>query len=177
VTEITRIVFPNSLGKEGTEEVAKTDSPSKEIWVTVTTKKGRQSIPPGCYDPATGKTVSWNVTAADVDVETETEAVVKETGYYDMFNVVVLTEVTLLAMHHMQTSEFANVGAGMGGGFENTKELKVMNYKETVNGPGGVRWQVEVNTSINEWSQTSCLKWCCARICQRARRLLTAFGQ
>jgi hypothetical protein len=27
--------------------------------VTVTTKKGRQSTPPGHYDPATGKTVSW----------------------------------------------------------------------------------------------------------------------
>jgi hypothetical protein len=32
------------------------------------------------------------LTASDVNVETETEAlVVKETGYYDMFNVVDLT--------------------------------------------------------------------------------------
>jgi hypothetical protein len=113
--------------------------------VTVTTKKGGQSIPPGRYDPATGKTVSWNVTASEVDVATETEAlVVKDTGYYDMFNVVDLDEVLLLAMHHMQSSEFANVGAGVGGGFENTKELKVMNYKEAINGPDGVRWQAEV---------------------------------
>jgi carbonic anhydrase len=51
-------------------------------WMTVTTKKGRQSIPPGRYDPATGKTVSWNVTASEVNVATETEAlVVKDTGY------------------------------------------------------------------------------------------------
>ncbi len=55
-----------------------------------------------------------------------------------MFNVVDLTEVVLVAMHHMQTLKFANVGAGVGGGFENTKELKVMNYKETDNGPDGV---------------------------------------
>ncbi len=47
-----------------------------------------------------------------------------------MFNVVDLNEVTLLAMHHMQTLELANVGAGIGGGFKNTKELKVMNYKD-----------------------------------------------
>jgi len=93
--------------------------------MTITTKKGRQSIPPSRYDPATGKTVSWNVTASNVDVETETEAlVVKEKGYYDMFNVVDSTEVAILAMHHMQILEFANVGAGVGGGFENTKEHK-----------------------------------------------------
>jgi hypothetical protein len=43
-----------------------------------------------------------------------------------MFNVVDLTEVAMSAMHHMQISEFANISAGIGGGFENTKELKVM---------------------------------------------------
>jgi hypothetical protein len=134
VREITKIMLPNSLGMEGTEAVAKTDSPSKEGWVTVTTKKGRQSIPPGRYDSATGKTVPWNAAASEVDVETETEApVVKEAGYYDMFNVLDLTEVVLLALHHMQTLGFTNVGAGIGGGFKNTKELKVMNYKEAVN--------------------------------------------
>ncbi len=145
VTEIIKIVIPNSLEREDTEAVTRTDSPSKEGWVTVTTKKGRQSIPPGCYDPATGKTVSWNVTASEVDVETETEALaVKQTGYYDMFNVVDLNEVAMLAMHHMQHSEFTNVGAGIGDRFDNTKELKVMNYKEAINGPDGVRWKAEV---------------------------------
>ena len=151
VTEVIKIVFPNSLGREGTEAVAKTDSPSKEVWVTDTTKKGRQSIPPGRYDPVTGKTVSWNVTASKADVATETEAlVVNETGYYDMFNVVDLDEVSLLVMHHMQTLEFDNVGAGVGGGFENSKELKVINYNKAVNGPDGVHWQAEVE---NEYQQ------------------------
>ena len=85
------------------------------------------------------------MTASNIDVEAETEAlVVKETGYYGMFNVVDLTKVALLAMHHMQTSEFTNIGAVVGGGFENTKELKVMNYKETVDEPDGVHWQAEV---------------------------------
>ena len=46
----------------------------------------------------------------------------------------------LLAMHHMQASEFAYVGAGIGGRLENTKELKVMNY----NGPDGVHWKAGV---------------------------------
>ena len=118
------------------------------------------------------------MTTSDIDVETETEALeVKERGYYDMFNVVDLTEVALLVMHHMQTSEFANVSAGIGGGFKNTKELKVMIYKEGVNGPDGVCCKQKLKTSINKWLQARCLKWCCARICQRARRLSTAFGQ
>ena len=65
-------------------------------------------------------------------------------GYYDIFNVVDLSEIALLAMHHMQSTEFANIGAGTGGRFKNTKELKVMNYKEAINGPDGMRWKAEV---------------------------------
>ena len=145
--------------------------------MTVTTKKRRQSIQSGHYDLATGKTVSWNVTASDIDVETDTEAlVVKETGYYTLFNVVDLTEFALLVMHHIQTSEFANVGAGIGGGFENTKELKVMNYKTLSMDLMACVGKQKLKTIINEWSQTRCSKWCCAKICQRAQRLSTAFG-
>ncbi len=33
--------------------------------------------------------------------------------------------------------EFTNVGAGIGGGFDNTMELKPMKYKEAINGPDG----------------------------------------
>jgi hypothetical protein len=128
------------------------DSPSKEQWTTVTTKKWRQSIPPGSYDPAIGKTVSWNVTASEVDVETvdtgEDALVVK--GYYDIFNVVDLSEIALLAMHSIQYTEIANVGAGMGGGFENTKKLRVMNYKEAISGPDGECWKAEVEKEYQQ---------------------------
>jgi hypothetical protein len=121
--------------------------------MTVTTKKGRQSIPSGHYDLASGKTVSWNVTASEVDVETvetETEALVVQGYYFDIFNVVGLSEVALLAMHHMQSTEFANVGAGIGGRFKNIEELIVMNYKEAVSGPDGEQWKAEVK---NEYQQ------------------------
>jgi hypothetical protein len=59
-------------------------------------------------------------------------------------------------MHHMQTSEFANVGAGVGGGFENTKDLKVMNYKEAGNGPDGVHWQAEVENEYQLFEVVLC---------------------
>jgi hypothetical protein len=37
--------------------------------------------------------------------------------------------------------EFANVGASLGGGFENTMELKPLKYKEAINRPGGKAWE------------------------------------
>jgi hypothetical protein len=153
VTEVIKVALPSPLERNDAMVVAKMqDSPSKEGWTTVTTKKGRQIIPPGCYDPATGKTGSWNVTALEVDVETvetgEDALVVK--GYYDIFNVVDLSEISLLAMHHMQCTEFANLLAGVDGGFKNTKELKVMNYQEAVSEPDGKRWKAEVE---NEYQQ------------------------
>ncbi len=84
--------------------------------MTVTTKKGRQHLQPGCYDLATGKTaMPWNVTASKIYVEiveTETEALVVQ-SYYDIFNIADLSEIALLAMHHMQSTEFANIGAGV----------------------------------------------------------------
>ena len=39
---------------------------------------------------------------------------------------------------------------GLGGGFKNAKELRVMNYKEAVNGPDNKRWKAEVK---NEYWQ------------------------
>ena len=36
------------------------------------------------------------------------------------------------------------VGAGIGGGFENTEELKPMKYKEAISGPDGEAWKVEI---------------------------------
>jgi hypothetical protein len=34
-------------------------------------------------------------------------------------------------------SDYINVGAGVGGGFTNTNELRVMKYHEAINGPDG----------------------------------------
>ena len=65
-------------------------------------------------------------------------------GYYDIFNVVDLSEIALLAMHLMECTEFANIGAGVGGGFKNTEVLRVINYKEAISGPNGERWKAEV---------------------------------
>ena len=113
-------MLPNSMGGEGMDRVAEMpNSSSKEGWVTVTTKKGRKSIPTGGYDPASGKTVKWNVTATDVDLDIEK---VSQAVYYDIFNVVDQDEITLTSVHHNMCFEVANVGADVGSGFVNTRK-------------------------------------------------------
>ena len=42
------------------------------------------------------------------------------------------------------------MGAGIGGGFENTEELKPMKYKEAISGPDGKSWKVEI---LNEYKR------------------------
>jgi len=87
------------------------------------------------------------VTATDVDVEIER---VSQARHYDLFNITDQDEITLAWVHHRMYFEAANVGAGVGGGFENTQELRVMMYYEAINGPDGERWKAEVE---NEYQQ------------------------
>jgi hypothetical protein len=47
-------------------------------------------------------------------------------------------------MHNDYVSEYMNVGAGVGGGFMNTNELKVIEYHEAINGPDSELWNAEV---------------------------------
>ncbi len=86
-----------------------------------------------------------------------------------------LSEIALLAMHHMQSREFANVGAGIGGGFKNTQELKVMNYKEAVNGPDGEQWKAEVKNEYQRMLANKVFE--VNKICHLALSSSIAFGQ
>ena len=44
----------------------------------------------------------------------------------------------------LQDKELALVGAGIGGGFANTTELKVMNYREAMRSPDKAAWEEEI---------------------------------
>jgi hypothetical protein len=78
----------------------------------------------------TGKTVTWNVTATEVDLDIKKVSQdiekVLQAGYYNIFIITDQDEISLASLHHKMYLEVANVGAGVGGGFENTKELRVM---------------------------------------------------
>ena len=48
------------------------------------------------------------------------------------------------AMVENEYVEYANVGAGVGGGFENTAELKPMKYDQAINGPEAEAWKAKI---------------------------------
>ena len=74
----------------------------------------------GGYDPVSEKTVKWNVTAIDVNLDIGT---VSQNGYYKIFNVVDQDEIILTLLHHNLCFEITNIGASMGSWFVNTQEL------------------------------------------------------
>ena len=53
-------------------------------------------------------------------------------------------EVLGFAMVENNYVEYTNVGAGVGGGFENTAELKPMKYDQAINGPEAEAWKAEI---------------------------------
>jgi hypothetical protein len=123
MTKVIKVVLPNTMGWEGkvvdTETHEAPNFSNKEGWEIITTKHGRKSFLMGRYDPS-GKTVSRNVTATEVDQDIEK---VSQAGHYDIFNVVDQDEITLTSVHHNMYFEVASVAAGGGGGFINTQEL------------------------------------------------------
>jgi hypothetical protein len=127
VTKVMKVTFPNYDSGEGAIVDAMTqESANNEGRVTVTTKRGRQVTPPGRYDPTTGKMVTWNVTAAKVDVESKKTV---NMDYYDIFNVTGSAEITTVACCG-QSQFFCQVICYLmlvlewevGGGFENTQD-------------------------------------------------------
>ena len=49
------------------------------------------------------------------------------------------------AVENIRSQEFACVGAGIGGGFQNTKELRVMKYKEAMSTKDTAEWEAAVD--------------------------------
>ncbi len=96
----------------------------------------------GAYNPITGTTIKWSdMAAAEVDDIIENLMA----NYYDVLGIDE-NEVKVLQMLNDSVSEYINVGAGVGGGFTNTNELRVMKNHEALNGPDGKKWKAEVKT-------------------------------
>ena len=108
-------------------------------WTIHRTRSGREvGRKDGKYDPSTGKTIMWS----DIVAATE-ELSSNQANYYDLLGIDE-KELELFKSHNDALTEYVNVGAGIGGGFTNTQELKVMKYHEAINGPDGEAWKEEV---------------------------------
>ena len=66
----------------------------------------------------------------------------------------------LQAMAELDNSEvktegmkLALVGAGIGGGFANTNELKVMNYKQVMQSPDRAAWEEEIENEFKRFEK------------------------
>ncbi len=81
----------------------------------------------------------------------------RRTMHYDpMTGHTIGTEATVLANYYQCLEDtdgemdFANIGAGIGRGFENTIELKpVKKYNEAINGPDGKAWEKEIENEYD----------------------------
>ena len=99
------------------------DKNDKREWSTVCTRLGRVVKPLVLYMKEYG---------AD---RVEGELSVIHQNYY----------VQLCKLDDKETNniEIAAVGAGVGGGFDHTRELKMMKFKEDMNGPDSNKWKEE----------------------------------
>ena len=95
------------------------------------TGSGRKSaLRSGWLNPSTGGNLQPTATSIAV-------AMTVIQNYYDQLQDIDNNEVKLSTEVANAYFEYSNVGAGIGGGFEHTSELKPMKYKEANNGPGG----------------------------------------
>jgi hypothetical protein len=117
-------------------------------------KVGRKD---GQYDLSTGKTIMWS----DVVVATEESSTksMAQLNHYDVLGIGE-NEMQVIKSHNDALTKYVNIGAGIGGGFTNTQELKVMKYHEAINGPDGDAWKAEVKTNTAEWFTMKCLSLC-----------------
>ena len=129
VPDVTRESEDDEKSTESQNSVAGAD------WEKVAYKSrygrstGRTS---GTYNPSNGQTVAWK----DIlSVQTSPAQ-----NYYESLQKLESDGDELDVM-----KEFAGVGAGVGGGFVNTTELKPMKFQEALDGPDAAGWLQEVD--------------------------------
>ena len=134
---------PNSVpeSRESNDDDEKSESEASITgadWTEVATERktryGRKTgRTTGVLDPSTGQTVKW----ADIS---SVQMTIPAQNYYESLTTLEQDNVEVDVM-----KEFAGVGAGVGGGFSNTTELKPMKFDEAMNGPDAEGWRKEVD--------------------------------
>ena len=71
-------------------------------------------------------------------------------------------------------NEVCCVGAGIGGGFQNTNELKVMKFKEAMQTDNVGKWQMAVNEEHNHMTKHNIWQAILRRYLPAAAKILTS---
>ncbi len=121
------VTFP--LSEERAEE-SNSSSETAPFTIISKTRYGRTTgRKDHAYNPSTGTTIKWSdVVATEVD---DVENLV--INYYEVLGINE-NKVKVLQMHNDCVSKYINNGSGIGCGFMNTNELRVMKYHEAING-------------------------------------------
>jgi hypothetical protein len=107
-------------------------SSKNEIW------SGRKDC---AYNPSTGTTIKWSdVVAAEVD-----NVMTPSVNYYEVFGID-KDKVKVLQIDNDRVSEYINIGAGVGGRFTYTNELRVMKYHKVSMVQSAKKRKAEVKT-------------------------------
>ena len=57
-----------------------------------------------------------------------------------------------------ESGEICCVGAGLGGGFDNTNELKVLTYEDAVNSKNRIKWEEAVDKEHDRFVNNNCMQ-------------------
>jgi hypothetical protein len=127
--------------REGTiSDKSSSEKGEDSDWFVYRTHYGRPTgLKSGMYNLSMGNAVQWT-DIATVSVDDKNKVT---TNYYDVLGIND-RQLKVLQNNHKKLIEYVNVGAGIGGGFTNTLELKVMKYHEAINGLDGKAWKEEV---------------------------------
>ena len=70
-------------------------------------------------------------------------------NYYASLARIEQSEVIGTLMVENEYVEYTNVGAGLGGGFENTAKLKSVKYRHAIKGPEAESWKVKIHNDYD----------------------------
>jgi hypothetical protein len=96
-------------------------------------------------------------------------------NYYDVLGIDE-NEFKVLQMLNDSVSEDIDVGAGVGGGFTNTNELRMMKYHEALNGPDGKKWKAKVKSEHGRMVKSGVLRKSSSANFLAMQRSLTQLG-
>ncbi len=135
-------LLPTVISKEREGTISDKSSSEKgedSGWIVHRTCYGHPTgLKSGMCNPSTGKAVQWT-DIATVSVNDKNKVT---TNYCDVLGID-KHELEVLQNNHKEMIEYVNFGAGIGGGFTNTLELRVMKYHEAINEPSGKAWKEE----------------------------------